>query len=1115
MKFSVSSLSIRHRLLLLVLVIVLPVTAIGVSFISEQVKEARETGFSEVKVVADDVAASLATILRDNELVLSRLAERPLVRALDAKHCDPILAEYISLHPEVSTLAVRDIHANLVCTLVANPPAADEVRNAPWFVEVMRSGKFTAGDAAFIARRGMWVSISAFPIRDQSGSISGVIFFSNDLLKLSRQVLGSIHKNALAGVIDGERRVLLRSIDPEHWIGREPASLSEAGSEAPGDKPAGFFTAPDSNGTRRLYAFTPIPGGNWRVYAGLAEDEVLAQSRTTIMRSVGLGIGVLALLLALAWWLAEAIAKPIRELAKTSAQISGGNTAARAHVAGPDEVRTVAQQFNQMLDVRESADAALRASEERMRLFFERQIVGLAITSPERGWLKVNDKLCQMLGYTREELACVTWADLTHPDDLAVDVEQFNRVLSGDIDGYSLDKRFLCKDRRVVYASISVGCVRHSDRSVDYFLAVLADITERQQAEQRIADALNLNRAILRASPQGIFVYKASGPCVSVNDAAAAITGGTKEQLLKQDFRQNEAWKLHGLLEAAEAALATQTEKELEVEVTFSFGGRAWMHYQYVPFHYANEPHLLLTATDVTERKRAEQAVHAESRRFRETMAAAIDGLHIVDFEGHLVEANPAFLNMLGYTREELLGHHVSDWDVGLDRERTRANFHKANKQSIRRRTETKHQRKDGSVIDVEISVSSVEIDGRNYFYVASRDITERKRSNEMRANSQKLEALGTLAGGIAHDFNNILAAIMGNAHLAVQDVGPEHPAKESLREIEKAGARAKELVRRIMAFGRPKEPHLGQIDLASVVQEVLRLLRSTLPATVELRTRFADGVHQVLADAAQVHETVVNLTTNAAHAIGHRAGSIEYILDTEDLEASKAARLNVPRGQYARLTVKDNGCGIDEVTKGKIFDAFFTTKPVGEGTGLGLSMVHGVMKGHGGAIDVDSELGQGSSFHLYFPVAKEKRMPEAEAVKPALSGFPGKRVMYVDDEEALVSLGKRALVRLGHDVAGFTNPEEALEAFRAQPNDFDVVVTDLAMPLISGIDFARQLRAIRPDMPVLVTTGNASAVDEARAREAGIRELILKPVTFDELCQTINRLLSEKNAST
>jgi len=396
-------------------------------------------------------------------------------------------------------------------------------------------------------------------------------------------------------------------------------------------------------------------------------------------------------------------------------------------------------------------------------------------------------------------------------------------------------------------------------------------------------------------------------------------------------------------------------------------------------------------------------------------------------------------------------------------------------------------------------------------------DVTERKRLEEMHLQAQKLESLGTLTGGIAHDFNNILAAIQGNADLAAEDVGHNSAAAESLGEIRKASARASELVRRIMGFARPRKPEQRTVELSAVVGEVLNLLRSTLPAGIALPCKFAPGTPRVLADAGQVHEAIVNLTTNAAHAIGQMPGSIEYRL--EPLQADQNLTQSIPGlapGRYARLTVTDSGCGMDDQTLSRIFDAFYTTKPVSQGTGLGLSMVHGIMKSHGGVVTVESSPGKGSSFHLYFPASGAR--PEQEEEEGALAHSrvkAGKRVLYVDDEEALVSLANRMLSRLGHSISGFTDPKQALVAFQAHAQDFDLVISDLSMPHMSGLDFAREVQALRPEIPVLMTSGNIGEKEQASARAACIRELLLKPVTMDELGGALDRLFggAELNA--
>jgi signal transduction histidine kinase/ActR/RegA family two-component response regulator len=393
-------------------------------------------------------------------------------------------------------------------------------------------------------------------------------------------------------------------------------------------------------------------------------------------------------------------------------------------------------------------------------------------------------------------------------------------------------------------------------------------------------------------------------------------------------------------------------------------------------------------------------------------------------------------------------------------------------------------------------------------------DITARKRAEDLQLRSQKMESLGTLSGGIAHDFNNILLAITGNAKLATADLPPEHPVQRSLGEIVRASGRATDLVRRILAFSRPQELKLDVIQLAPVVKEAMNLLRSTLPAIVELRAKLPAELPAVVADSTQVHQIIVNLATNAAHAIGPRSGSIEFRLEEINLNGNRADQFTELRsGKYVRLSVSDDGCGMDRAVLDRIFDPFFTTKGPGEGTGLGLSVVHGIMKTHEGAIRVYSEPGRGTNFHLYFPSTSALES-SPESPREARRGR-NEHILYVDDEEALVELITRMLGRLGYKVSGYTDATRALEEFRSRPQDFDAVVTDLSMPHMSGFDFASELLAARPDIPIVMTSGYVRPEDQERAKRIGLREVILKPDTIEQLGRTLDQIFHDGHSPT
>jgi PAS domain S-box-containing protein len=373
---------------------------------------------------------------------------------------------------------------------------------------------------------------------------------------------------------------------------------------------------------------------------------------------------------------------------------------------------------------------------------------------------------------------------------------------------------------------------------------------------------------------------------------------------------------------------------------------------------------------------------------------------------------------------------------------------------------------------------------------------------------AQKTQAIGTLATGIAHEFNNVLRAIVGNVELARMDIGAQHPARESIDEIDKASRHAREIVQRILAFARPQAPARRRIALSEVAKEAVRLLGVTLPAGIELVLDSRPGTPEVLADETQIQQLLINLCTNAWQAMNGRSGRILVRLAGITLEtAGVPAIAGLKPGRFARLSVSDCGAGIDPQIRERIFDPFFSTKSVGEGTGLGLTVVHGIVHAHEGAIDLESELGKGTTFHIYLPAAQPAAAGAAAAEAPARAQGGGRHVLFLDDNAALVSAMARMLLRHGYRVSGHTVPEEALEAVRAAPREYDLFVSDAIMPRWSGLDVARELSKIRPDLPVAIFAGHIDAELVRKAQALGVRQLLNKLNGSEELLQAIDRL--------
>jgi len=386
-------------------------------------------------------------------------------------------------------------------------------------------------------------------------------------------------------------------------------------------------------------------------------------------------------------------------------------------------------------------------------------------------------------------------------------------------------------------------------------------------------------------------------------------------------------------------------------------------------------------------------------------------------------------------------------------------------------------------------------------------DITERRKLEEQFRQAQKMEFLGQLAGGIAHDFNNILAATVGNVYLAKMDAAGQPALLESLEEISDATVRATELVSQILTFSRQSKPDRVAVKLNDVVMEAGKLLRSSVPAAIRIQLELAEAP-AVLANATAIHQVIMNLGTNAWHAMRHQTGVLKIemrVLEVDEDFASTHPDLHP--GRYVQLSVSDTGCGMDGATLEHMFEPFFTTKGVGEGTGLGLAVVHGIMKSHDGGISVHSKPGEGTTFHLFFPVIET----EVVAVKNEDAPIPrgqGEHVLFVDDEAVLAGMGKRVLERLGYIVTTQTSALEAITAVRDHPGGVDLVITDLTMPGMDGVKLGRQLLQLRADLPIIIATGYGGAMMNEKVLELGFRDLLNKPYNVRTLGETLRRVL-------
>lgn len=531
------------------------------------------------------------------------------------------------------------------------------------------------------------------------------------------------------------------------------------------------------------------------------------------------------------------------------------------------------------------------------------------------------------------------------------------------------------------------------------------------------------------------------------------------------------------------------------------------------------------TAAVCIARHQAEQALRQSRERFA-TLVSSVDG---VVWEADAESGRYLFVSQAA---ERVLGLPMEDW---LEMDFRSRHIHPEDRNMVEvfyrdvggrgnaREIEYRMVGKDGRVVWVQDLVTvSMEQSDPHVVRGLLLDITHRKQVEEEQKQiqlrlrrSERMESLGTLAGGIAHDFNNLLGVILGNAELLQLQMGRDDNAQVSVSEVRGAALRARDLVRQILAFSREQPAQLRPIGLGPIIEEAIRLLRATIPATIDIRTELCMECPSVMADPVQIHQVLLNLGTNAWHAMETKPGQLRIVLDSLVVESEHAlGTLHLPVGRYVHLSVKDQGVGMDVNTRERMFDPFFTTKEVGKGTGLGLSIVQRIVASHGGTIDVTTLPGVGTSIDLYFPaLAGESPSSGHSPAIPRSAALRTGRILLIDDELSLVNLGKRALGKLGYFVEGFTQPALALDRFQAEPQAFDLVVTDLNMPGMSGMEVIDAIRRKRTEIPIVL--GSGFITDELRASllERGVREVFYKPCTLKELAEIVERALAPSSA--
>lgn len=513
----------------------------------------------------------------------------------------------------------------------------------------------------------------------------------------------------------------------------------------------------------------------------------------------------------------------------------------------------------------------------------------------------------------------------------------------------------------------------------------------------------------------------------------------------------------------------------------------------------------------IDERQAAEKALRNSEAKYRQLFEMESDAIFLIrKNDGQIMEVNTAGSTLYGFSRDELLAMKNTDLSAEPD-DTKRATMEKRRKVPIRY-----HRKKDGTVFPVEITASHFTWQDQEVHIAAIRDITsrleaekEKTKFEEQLRQAHKMEALWTLVGGIAHEFNNVLGIIIGNTDLSLYDVPEWNPAHYNLKEIKTASLRAKDVVIQLLSYVRKVHYKKKPMKVIPAVKDSIKLLRSTIPGGIAIRQNIQASTDTILADPNQIHQIMINLGTNAMHAMEKDGGILEIEIKNVNLgEESVSIDPDLMPGNYIKITVRDTGNGMEPEIVDRIFDPFFTTKEVGKGTGMGLSVVHGIVKSYKGAISVESELGKGTTLSVFFPVAAAEAVIKSKTVEKLPTGK--ERILFVDDEASIVNMAKQILERLGYQVEAKMNPVEALELFRSNPEQFNLVITDMAMPQMDGDKLAKEILNIRSGTPIILCTGFSEKVSEENAKDLGINAFVMKPLDERDFAVVVRKVLDK-----
>lgn len=761
------------------------------------------------------------------------------------------------------------------------------------------------------------------------------------------------------------------------------------------------------------------------------------------------------------------------------------------------------------------ADEALRESEELFRKVFEQGPLGMAIVGLDYRCIAINDTFCKMVGYTEAEITKLTLAEITHPDDIEKDLENAQRLLKEEIPVFKVEKRYMKKDGGIVWVNFTDSVVHDDQGRPLYFLSMVEDITERKQTGAALRETEELFCHVFEQGLLGIAIIGLDYRGVAVNATLCEMVGYTEDELTNLSFGDithpdDIAADVEYLNKLSRGELSSYKREKRYIKKN---GEILWVHLtvSVIRDDQGKAVYFLSVIEDITERKRAEVSLRESEDRMSVIIDSSPVGIAIAQ-DGKYVYVNPALIKMFGYeNQEEIVGLDVGTLVAPESREaiRQRVADRTAGK-AIPPHFESVGMTKNGNFFEVEGWGTAIEYPGKRSALAFIIDVSEARSLRAQLIQAQKMEAIGNLAGGIAHDFNNLLTVILGYSELIISQKEEGDRDYEDLTKVIHAAETAAEIVKQILAFSHRTESEPQPINLNEQVEQVRKMLSRLIPKTIEVQINLGPDLPVLYADPSQMVQVLMNLAVNARDAMP-QGGRLTIQTQTTFLDDDYCrSHIEASQGPHAVLVVTDTGIGIDKALMDRIFEPFFTTKKPGEGTGLGLAMVYGIVKGHGGHITCYSEPGTGTTFKIYLPLHHAGTEPDSPISRESSASMAG-TILLVDDEEFVRSLAQRILKKSGCKVITADDGREAVEIYRQKKDEISLVILDLIMPKMDGIKCLDEILRIDPAAKVLIASGFSPDMGTKEALEGRAKGFVGKPYNLKQLLAAVRNAVIEE----